>query len=231
MAGARPPAARTHGSRVPRVHGRDDGAPAPRVPHDERADACRQRHRLRGHGGVLRQPARTGRHRRSSASTACSASACARSPAAAAPRSYRVEEAWGRPLDPQRLLDAHAAASGRPPRRRRPRRDVDRRRERDRAAAPRCRTPTRSCSSTRSRRSAASRSTSTAGASTPATPAPRSASACRPGLSPVTFSERAVERVRSRDGARAVVVPRPRRCSPTTSPARRASTTTPRPSR
>ena len=33
------------------------------VPHRERAHAADQRHRLGGHGGVLRQPARAGRHR------------------------------------------------------------------------------------------------------------------------------------------------------------------------
>ena len=50
------------------------------------------------------------------------------------------------------------------------------------------------------------------GRSTPSTRARRSASACRPGSSPVSFSARAVERVRGRAQPAAVVVPRPRRC-------------------
>ena len=54
---------------------------------------------------------------------------------------------------------------------------------------------TRSCSSTASRRSAASPSRSTAGASTSRTAARRSASACRPGLAPLTCRTRARERL------------------------------------
>ena len=38
-------------------------AAARRVPHDEHADAADQRHRLGGHGSVLRQPRRARRHR------------------------------------------------------------------------------------------------------------------------------------------------------------------------
>ena len=46
----------------------------------------------------------------------------------------RVEAEWGHAIDPQRLLDAHRAAPGRACARGRARRDVDRRRERRRAA-------------------------------------------------------------------------------------------------
>ncbi len=73
---------------------------------DNALDLPGERHRLGGHGGVLRQPGRAGRHRRSSASTACSATACARSRAAAAPTSCASTRSGGSPLDPQRLLDA-----------------------------------------------------------------------------------------------------------------------------
>ena len=91
----------------------------------------------------------------------------------------RVDEEWGLPLDPQRLLDAqrehpearvaavvHAETST----------GV----ENDVAPlGARCATPTPSFSSTPSRRSVASPSRSTAGASTRPTPVPRSAWACR----------------------------------------------------
>ena len=81
--------------------------------------------------------------------------------------------------------------------RRRPRRDVDRRPQRRRAAGRAARAR-RCCSSTASRRSAASPSRSTAGRSTSPTPAPRSASACRPASPRSRVSERA----RGRDRAR-----------------------------
>ena len=123
-----------------------------------------------------------------------------------------------------------ARASRRAARRGRARRDVDRRRERHRAARRAAATPTRCCSSTRSRRSAASRSRSTRGGSTPSTRARRSASACRPASSPVSFSD-----ARGRARARPRATRRSRgtstsASSPTTSAAR-AATTTPRRSR
>ncbi|GIU89074.1 MAG: hypothetical protein KatS3mg010_0173 [Acidimicrobiia bacterium] len=46
----------------------------------------------------------------------------------------RVDEPWGRAIDPQRLLDAQAQSPGGPVGRGRPRRDVDGGRERDRTA-------------------------------------------------------------------------------------------------
>ena len=99
----------------------------------------------------------------------------------AAPRSCGSTPRGARPIDPQRAARRARRAPGRPRARGRARGDVDRGRERHRAAARASRTPTRCCSSTRSRRSAASRSTSTGGGSTPATRARRSASACRRG--------------------------------------------------
>ena len=123
----------------------------------------------------------------------------------------RVDEPWGRAIDPQRLLDAQREHPDARAARGRARGDVDRRRERRRAARRAAATPTRCCSSTRSRRSAASRSRSTGGASTPSTRARRSASACRPASSPVTFSDaRGRARSASRATPAAVVVPRPR---------------------
>ena len=147
-----------------------------------------QRHRFGRDGGVLRQPARAGRHRdRRRQRRVRRAHVRGRAPVRRRGRPRRGAT-WGRPLDPQRLLDAqrehpdarlvavvHAETST----------GV----ENDIAPlAALAATPTRCCSSTPSRRSAASRSRSTRGASTPATRARRSASACRPGLSPVTFS-------------------------------------------
>ena len=108
--------------------------------------------------------------------------------------------AAARPAAPARR--ARAAPRGARVARRRPRRDVHRRRERHRPAAAPCRKPTRSCSSTRSRRSAASPSTSTAGAIDACYSGTQKCLGVPPGLSPVTFSERAVERVRSRSERR-----------------------------
>ncbi len=61
----------------------------------------------------------------------------------------RVDEPWGRAIDPQRLLDARARTSACAAPRGGARGDVDRSRERDRAARARSKRPTRCCASTR----------------------------------------------------------------------------------
>ena len=120
----------------------------------------------------------------------------------------RVDEEWGRALDPQRLLDAqrrlpharlvavvHAETST----------GV----HNDVAPLARCARPTPCSSSTRSRRWAVCPSRSTGGASTPATPGPEKCLGVPPGLSPVTFSDRADGPDAGAVDARPVVVPRP----------------------
>ena len=100
----------------------------------------------------------------------------------------RVDEPWGRALDPQRLLDAQRAAPGRAPRspsctpRRRPASRTTSRR------SPRCGHRHAARSSTPSPRSAASPSRSTAGASTPCYSGTQKCLGVPPGLAPVTFS-------------------------------------------
>ena len=160
-------------------HGRDDGAAAHRLPHREPAHLPGERHRLGGDGGVLRQPARGGRHRdRRRQRRVRRPHVRGGAPLRCRRRAHRG--GVGPPARSAAAARRAARAPARAPRRRRARRDVDRGRERHRAARARCATPTRCCSSTPSRRSGASRSRSTAGASTPATRARRSASACRP---------------------------------------------------
>ena len=112
----------------------------------------------------------------------------------------RVDERWGMPLDPQRLLDAQREHPARARRRGRARGDVDRCRERHRAAAPRCRTPTRCSWSTPSPRSAASRGDRRVGRRRRYS-GTQKCLGVPPGLSPVTFSERAVARLQSREHA------------------------------
>ena len=139
---------------------------AHRVPHRERADAADQRHRLRGHGGVLRQPARAGRHRdRRRQRRVRRAHVRGRAPLR---RRGRARRGAVGPRD--RSAAAARRARARTRRAARSRSCTRRRRPASRTTSrrsPRCRTPTRFCSSTPSRRSAASRSRSTAGASTP----------------------------------------------------------------
>ena len=177
---------------------------------DERADAADQRHRLGGHGGVLRQPASSPATPRSSASTACSASACARSRAACGAEVVRVDEPWGRAIDPQRLLDAHAAAPARAPARGRARRDVDRRRERRSRRSRRCSdTDTLLLVDTVTSLGGIPVEVDAWGIDAVYS-GTQKCLGVPPGLSPVSFSTRAVERVAGRAHAAAVVVPRPR---------------------
>ena len=108
-----------------------------------------------GMEACIRQRRRPGRRGRRSASTACSASACATWPRAAAPRSSGSTSPGASRSTAERLLDAHPSPTLIA---RRARRDLHRRAHRRRAAsAPARATP--SCSSTASRRSAASPST------------------------------------------------------------------------
>ena len=142
----------------------------------------------------------------------------------------RVEQPWGRAIDPQQLLDAQPSAPARAPARGRARRDVDRRRERDRAA--RRAAAHRHAAARRHRhvarrhpgrgRRVGDRRRVLGHAEVPR----RSARAS----SPVSFSTRAVERVtrpRRRRRSRGTSTSA---SSPTTSAAR-AATTTPRRSR
>ena len=185
--GVRPADARPPRPRVPRPPRRDLRAAAHGVPHRQPAHPSRSA-----------APARPAWRRRSStssaratsswsASTACSASACATSPARCGAEVVRVDAAVGpaaRPAArcstptrrPKVIAVVHAETSHRRAQRRR------------RRSAPARATPC--CWSTASPRSAASRSRSTAGASTSPTAAPRSASACRPGLAPFTVGDR-----------------------------------------
>ena len=147
---------------------------------DERADAADQRHRLGGHGGVLRQPARAGRHRdRRRQRRVRRAHVRGRAPVRRRGRARRRSRGDARSIrsgcstrstahpDARLVAVVHAETST----------GVE---NDDRAARRAAATPTRCCSSTRSRRSAGSRSRSTGGGSTPCTRARRSASACRP---------------------------------------------------
>ena len=185
-AGARPPR-----PRVPRAARRDQRAPAPGLPHRQRAHVPGVGHRLGRHGGVRSstsvEPGDAGRDRRQ---RRVRRAHVRRRRAGAAPRSIRVDAPWGQPVEP-------AAAARRPPvarassrsctprpRRRAQRHRRARRRQGRRAAARRLRHL--------ARRHRASRST--AGASTSPTPAPRSASACRPACRRSPSSARARER-------------------------------------
>ena len=99
----------------------------------------------------------------------------------------RVEAEWGRALDPQALLDAHPAPAAH---RGRARRDVDRRPQRRRL--PRSHGQGRRAAARRLRHVARRhpRRDRRAGGSTSPTAAPRSASACPPGLAPFTAGDR-----------------------------------------
>ena len=156
--------------------GRDLRHAAAGVGHDQRPDPAHLGHGVGGHGGGVRQ------HRPSRAtswwsrSTGCSASGCATSPLAAAPRWSRSSTSGAQPVDVERVLC-------RPPERRRSSpRSTPRPRPASaptsrRSARPRA---TRCWSSTPSPASAASSCSPTTGGSTSATPAPRSASAWPP---------------------------------------------------
>ena len=100
---------------------------------DQRADAPDQRHRLGGHGGVLRQPARAGRHRdRRRQRRVRRPHVRGRAPLRRRGRARRGGVgAAARSAAPARRA---TRAPRRPPRRGRARGDVDRRRERHRAA-------------------------------------------------------------------------------------------------
>ena len=190
---ARPPAARAHGSRVPRDPRRDDGAPAHRVPHRERADAPDQRHRLGRHGDVLRQPARAGRHRdRRRQRRVRRPHVRGGAPLRRRGRAHR--SGVGRRRSTRSGCSTRSASTRTPAssrsctRRRRPASRTTSRR------LPRSATPTR-CFVRRHRHVArrASRSRSTAGASTPRYSGTQKCLGVPPGLSPVTFSDRAVD--------------------------------------
>ena len=78
------------------------------VPHRQRADAADQRHRFGGHGGVLRQPARAGRHRDHRRERRVRrAHVRGRAPVRRRGRARRRAVGHAR-IDPQQLLDAHA---------------------------------------------------------------------------------------------------------------------------
>ncbi len=110
----------------------------------------------------------------------------------------RVEQPWGRAIDPQQLLDAQPRQPARAARRRGTRRDVDRRRERHRAAR-RLATDRHVCSSsTASRRWAAYPVDVDAWGVDAVYSGTQKCLGVPPGLSPLSFSARAVERVRAR---------------------------------
>ena len=110
----------------------------------------------------------------------------------------RVDEPWGRAIDPQRLLDARARASGRAAPRGGARGDVDRRRERDRAARARCRTTdTLLCVDTVTSLGGIPVEVDAWGVDAVYS-GTQKCLGVPPGLAPVSFSARAVERVRSR---------------------------------
>ena len=103
----RPAPARPPRSRVPRPAGRDQRPPPPGVPHRQPADLPGQRHRLGRHGGGLRQR----RVARATWSVVGVNGVFGERMCDVAGRVgaevVRVEAPWGRPLDPQALLDAH----------------------------------------------------------------------------------------------------------------------------